>query len=168
MRVTPLPKDLWSLILVKYLDIHSLHHMYDTSQSMRQYYKKNQIWRKRVPIDRLDYWDQCELTDPYRLLLAISVIGKIELIIPWRNDIRAEMILDEEVDSFGIHKVTDDVTIFKNLNNQKRFVKSSSNVVSITYRLLDMRCTKIEYYSCPPLQNIMCSKLAMPQLFPIK
>jgi hypothetical protein len=102
----PLPKDIWSLILVKYLDIHSLYDMYCTSQSMREYYKENQIWRKRVPMDRLEYWDQCGLTDPYRLLLAISAIGKDLLQLPFDNEMRAHIeicgsIVMEDISVYG-------------------------------------------------------------------
>jgi hypothetical protein len=162
MRVAPLPKDVWSLILVKYLDIHSLHHMYDISQSMRQYYRENQIWRKRVPIDILGYWDQCGLTDPYRLLLAISAIGKIELILPWKNDTRAEMLVDEENDAFGIPKCTDSVFMFDKERRIGAYIKPTTNVVATTYHLLGMRCTRIVYYTCPTLQCGFCNSCILP------
>jgi hypothetical protein len=139
-RVAPLPKDLWSLILVKYLDIHSLHHMHCTSKSMRQYYSENQIWRKRVPIDRLEYWDQCGLTDPYRLLLAISAIGKTELILPWDNDIKAEVSINHKGDIIG------NVFIFDKKRKKGEYIKST-NIVATTYQLLEMKCTRI-IFSC--------------------
>jgi hypothetical protein len=130
--------------------------MHCTSQSMRKYYKKNQIWRRRVPIDRLEYWDQCRLTDPYRLLLAISAIGKDIFVLPWMNFKRAEISIDDKGDIIG------NVFIFDTKWRKGKYIKST-DIIATTYRVLKMKCTTIIFIRVK-LSHIV---LTVPQFIPI-
>lgn len=157
----PLPKDLWIQILIKYLDSHALHHLYDTSWSMREFFRQNQIWRKCVL--QTDYWDHCGLTDdPYRLLLAFSAIGKEVLNMPWSNDTRAEMLVDTEVNEFGIPNIYNDtVNLFDKKGKRSKRIKPT-NIVETTYHLLGMGYTRIVYFLQPSLQCAECESCVFP------
>jgi hypothetical protein len=96
---------------------------------------ENEIWRRRVPKDRLEYWDQCGLIDPYRLLLAIFAIGKDELQLPWDNG----LVADIEVKDGLVTRVKG-----KHLNIVDHI---SSDFISTVYHLLWIKCTRIHFNS---------------------
>jgi hypothetical protein len=99
----------------------------------------------------LEYWDQCGLIDPYRLLLAIFAIGKDELQLPWsKNDIRAVIVVDDEIDNYGINKV-----IRVHMSDNK-VIMTYKNLVTAMYCLLRSKYTWIEYSIYPPLECVTC------------
>ena len=109
---------------------------------------ENQIWRKRVPIDRLEYWDQCGLTDPYRLLLAISAIGKDIFQVPWNKGLITKI---EVMGELRIHSISKFGNISKDklksigwTLSENRIIIKHNDFVFVVYHLLWLGCSRIE------------------------
>ena len=109
-------------------------------------------------MDRLAYWDQCGLTDPYRLLLAISAIGKNLLQVPWNKGLITKIEVIYELHISSISK-------FGNISNDKlrsigwtlfenRIIIKHNDFVYVVYHLLWLGCSRIEIKYCRTC--IMC------------